>query len=253
MASSERVAGMDSARKALELLLMFHDERTEASVPEMAAFLGLPRSTVYRYTALLREVGLLEPGGRGRYHVSARIHAVARAADAAGGLILRARPVIQRLALESGETVVLIRLLGNAAVAVDQAETDRSVRLAYALGRTMPLTAGAPAKMLLASLPAASRSAYLDRIGAQDPEFAARRPAHEAELVRVRRRGWAESFHEVDAGMWGVAAPVYSAGRVIVAVSVAGPLSRLDTPEKRARVIERTRDAAGELTAVLDG
>lgn len=252
MASSQRIAGVESARKALELLLMFHDERSEASVPEMAAHLELPRSTAYRYTALLRELGLLEAAGGGRYHVSARIHAVARAADAAGGLILRARPILQRLALETGETVVLIRLLGNAAVAVDQAQTEQPIRLSYALGRTMPLTAGAPAKVLLASLPAATRSAYLDRISAQDADFAGRRATYEDELVRVRRQGWAESFGEVDAGVWGVSAPVYSAGRVIVALSIAGPLSRLDTAEKRARVIERTRDAAMELTAAFD-
>ena len=51
-------------------------------------------------------------------------------------LIVRARPILHRLMGLTGETASLVRLLGDAAVAVDQVDTDPPVRLAYAPGRS---------------------------------------------------------------------------------------------------------------------
>lgn len=250
MALTRRIDGVESARKALHLLLWFDETHVEASVEELAASTAMPLSSAYRHVALLRELGLLEPGTRGRYRVSARVYGLTRAADAAGGLIVRARPILHRLMGLTGETASLVRLLGDAAVAVDQVDTDPPVRLAYAPGRTMTLTAGAPAKMLLASLPDGTRDAYLDRLGAADPDFAARRGAWQDELTLARRQDWAESFSEVDPGLWGIAAPVRQAGHVIATLSVAGPLSRLDDT-RRKRAISLCRDAAADLTSAL--
>jgi DNA-binding IclR family transcriptional regulator len=47
-------------------------------------------------------------------------------------------------------------------------------------------------------------------------------------LAEVRRRGWAASVAEREAGVASVSAPVRDrAGRVIAAVSVSGPIERL--------------------------
>jgi DNA-binding IclR family transcriptional regulator len=53
-------------------------------------------------------------------------------------------------------------------------------------------------------------------------------------LVAVRRRGWAASAGEREAGVASVSAPVFGAdGRVVAAVSVSGPIDRLTrTPGK---------------------
>lgn len=252
MSSSQRTGGVESARKALQMLLAFNESRPRASVEELADEVGLPRSSAYRYVSLLREVGLLEEDRRGIYRVSARVHSVARAADAAGTLIMTTRPFLSRLADETGETSVLVRLLGDAAVAVDQIESRHPIRLAFSPGRTMPLVDGAPAKLLLASLPASTRAAYLDKMERADPRLRARRAAREEELARIRRQGWAESTEEVDPGCWGTAAPIIQRGRVIAALSVAGPLSRIDA-EARQHVLDRTIAAAKDVSDRLAG
>ncbi len=250
MALSRRTDGVESARKALHLLLHFDESHVGASVAELATATGQPLSSVYRHVALLRELGLLEQGRRGQYHVSARVYGLTRAADAAGGLIVRARPVLHRLAALTGETAVLVRLLGDAAVAVDQVESNPPIRLAYSPGRTMPLTAGAPAKMLLASLPASSRTAYLDRLSNLDAAFARRRADWNKELTTARQQDWAESFGEVDRGLWGVSAPIRLGGHVVAALSLAGPLDRLDDSGRR-KGIKLCCDCAVELTEAL--
>ena len=70
MAPSRRTTGVESARKALQLLLCFDASRTRASVAELAKAAGLPLSSAYRHVALLREVGLVEEEGAGLYRVT---------------------------------------------------------------------------------------------------------------------------------------------------------------------------------------
>lgn len=250
MSLTQRTTGVESARKALRLLLQFSEDKPRLTVDALAGQAGMPTSSAYRYVALLRELGLVEEGERGLYHLSARVHDLSRAADAAGGLILTIRPLLERLVDETGETAMLIRLLGDAAVTVDHIEPDQPIRLTYAPGRTVPLTAGAPAKLLLASLPASTRTAYLDSMARADLAVARRRPALEAELALIRQRGWAESAEEIDPGVWGTAARVMEGGRVTASIGVAGPLSRLDA-DRRADIIARTIAAAEEASRRL--
>ncbi len=250
MSLSQRTAGVESARKALRLLLQFSEDRPRLTVDALAGQSGMPTSSAYRYIALLRELGLVEEGERGLYHLSARVHDLARAADAAGGLILTVRPLLRRLVEETGETAMLTRLLGDAAVTVDHVEPDQPIRLSYAPGRTQPLIAGAPAKLLLASLPASNRAAYLDSMARADPAVAQRRPALEAELALIRKRGWAQSEEEIDPGVWGTSARIVEGGRVTAAIGAAGPLSRLDA-DRRADIIARTIAAAEEASRLL--
>jgi DNA-binding IclR family transcriptional regulator len=250
MAASRRTVGVESARKALQLLLCFEAARPRAAVAELARAAGLPLSSAYRHLALLREQGLVEEDGGGRYRVTPRVHALARAADAASPLVVAAQPLLARLAADTGATAVLFRVFGDVAVAVAAVEPRRPAHLSGVSGRGFPLHRGAPCKLLLASLPATLRAAVLDRIERADPAARSLRRALEAELALIRRRGYAESHGEVDAGMWAVAAPVVHKRRAIAALWLALPERRLDA-QRRAALREATRAAAAALSRRL--
>src|SRR4051812_30590972 len=126
-ARPSRRSGAESARKVLELLLRFSDERPAASIRELASETGVPLPTAYRYVALLREMGLVEEGDRGRYHVTPRVAPLARAAYANPGLIRIAEPVMRRLADTTRESVILVRLIGGLPVCVDRVESPHRV------------------------------------------------------------------------------------------------------------------------------
>jgi DNA-binding IclR family transcriptional regulator len=247
MAASRRVGGAESARKVLRLLLAFDERRPILTASALAAAASLPASTAYRLLALLREQGLVAEAGRGAYRLGGRVLPLARAADLTGGLALRARPVLRRLAAATGASASLLRLIGEVAVSVESAEAPGLPRLTGATGRALALHAGAPGKLLLASLPAGVRADYLARVAAADPGFAPRRRALEAELAVIRRRGWAESEGEVDPGFWAVAAPVVEQGRVAAALFAALPAARADAPHRR-RLAEAVIAAAAAVT-----
>jgi DNA-binding IclR family transcriptional regulator len=58
MAEIKRV-GADSARRVLDVLFAFSEERPIASVKELAEEVGVPLPSAHRYIALLRETGLV--------------------------------------------------------------------------------------------------------------------------------------------------------------------------------------------------
>jgi DNA-binding IclR family transcriptional regulator len=250
MAVSRRAVGVESARKVLQLLLCFDAARPRAAVTELARAAGLPLSSAYRHLALLREQGLVEEDGGGRYRMTPRVHALARAADAASPLVAAAQPILARLAGETGATAVLFRIFGDVAVAAAAVEPRRPAHLSGVSGRSFPLHKGAPCKLLLASLPATVRAAVLDRIERADPAERALRRQREAELVLIRRRGYAESDGEVDPGMWAVAAPVTQKRRTIASLWLAAPARRLDAA-RRTALREATRAGAQALTRSL--
>jgi DNA-binding IclR family transcriptional regulator len=250
MAASQRTVGVESARKVLQLLLCFDAARPRAAVTDLARAAGLPLSSAYRHLALLREQGLIEEDGGGRYRVTPRVHALARAADAASPLVAAAQPILARVAGETGATAVLFRIFGDVAMAAAAVEPRRPTHLSGVSGRSFPLHKGAPCKLLLASLPATVRAAVLDRIERADPAERAFRRQREAELALIRRRGYAESHGEVDPGMWAVAAPVVQKRRTIASLWLASPARRLDAA-RRAVLREATRAAAQDLSRKL--
>ncbi|MFO0986118.1 MAG: IclR family transcriptional regulator C-terminal domain-containing protein [Alphaproteobacteria bacterium] len=250
MATSRRTVGVESARKVLQLLLSFDAARPRAAVGDLARAAGLPLSSAYRLLALLREQGLVEEAGGGRYRVTPRVHALARAADAASPLMAAAQPVLARLAAETGATAVLFRIFGDVAMPVAAVEPRRPAHLSGVSGRSFPLHTGAPCKLLLAALPATLRAAYLDRIERADPAQRALRREREAELALIRKRGYAESFGEVDPGIYAIAAPVVVRRRTIASVWAALPARRID-PARRAALREATRAAGHALSKRL--
>src|ERR1700733_2743868 len=117
--------GSEGARRVLALMLAFSAEKNTLTARDLAEATGIALPSVYRYITLLRETGLLAGDERGSYRLSARLIGLARAAEAAESIIAFADPVMQDLAVGTGETVILARLIGRAAVAVLRVESVR--------------------------------------------------------------------------------------------------------------------------------
>ncbi|MFI0350809.1 IclR family transcriptional regulator [Actinomadura sp. 9N407] len=245
---TRRRSGAESSRKVLHLLLAFNERRHTLSAAELAAELGIPMSSVYRYLTVLRETGLVEDVGSGEYRLSPVFVRLARAARAADDTLeRRARAVLQSLAVAGGETTLLIKRIGWSAVCVDRVDSPHPVRLQFDPGQPMTLHKGSAPRVLLASMPAADRRRYLASV----PELTDRvREQFEADVETVARVGWVESFGEVDEGIWGASAVIRDQGEVVAALGIAGPLYRLQQAD-RARIVELVVAGAEEISAAL--
>ena len=201
-----------------------------ASLGELVERTGLARPTVHRLAVALEAHDVLRRDEQGRFRLGRRVLAWGRAAMGDSPLVDAAGPVLAALAEATGESAQLYVRDGDARVCVAAADRRTGLRDTVPVGAVLALDAGSGAKALLAWTP--------------DEELPTRVDA--GELAAVRRRGWAESVAEREAGVASVSAPVLDgAGRVVGAVSVSGPLDRLGrTPGRRfgAAVVAAARD-----------
>jgi DNA-binding IclR family transcriptional regulator len=241
------VHGCEGARRVLALMLAFSADKNTLTARDLAAATGIALPSVYRYITLLRETGLLAGDERGSYRLSARMIGLARAAEAAESIIDIADPVMRELAAETGETVILVRLIGRSAVCVHRVQSAQRLRISFEPGQALPLDRGASARLLLSGLPPELRREYLAPLAARDPEAAARL---EAKAVRDARQGFATSEEEFEKGVWAVSAPVLQGKRMIAAITVPSPLVRAPAPLQE-KLVGQVRAAAQTLNDAL--
>ena len=241
------VHGCEGARRVLALMLAFSAERNTLTARDLAAATGIALPSVYRYIALLREIGLLAGDERGSYRLSARLIGLARAAEAAESIIDVADPVMRRLAAETGETVILVRLIGRSAVCVHRVESVRRLRISFEPGQPLPLDRGASARLLLAGLPPEVRTQYLAPLAERDPAAAA---MMEKRVAAAERQGYAVSEEEIEDGVWAASAPVLQGKRMTAVVTVPSPLVRVPASLRR-QLIRQVLGAADDINAAL--
>jgi DNA-binding IclR family transcriptional regulator len=232
------VQSVDRAISVLEILA----RSGGAGVSEVAAHIGVHKSTAFRLLAALEDRGLVEQNhDRGRYQLGFGILRLASAIPARLDLVQQARPVIDDLASSLGETVNLAVLREHYAVNVDQARGTAAVAAQNWVGELTPLHATSSGKVLLAHVPDAQRGELLSRAGLPRLTSATITSAQalERQLAKVRTDGFATTFEELEEGLNAVAVPVCDhRGTVVAAVSVSGPAYRLD----KARIEELTPD-----------
>src|SRR6056297_2184478 len=169
-------------------------------------------------------------------------------------LIDIARPFLDDLARATNETVHLFVRDGDHASCVDRRESPQGVRLASALGQSVPLHAGAVPKAMLAFVPPPEREDVLTRL-ASLPRYTDRTELDprrlERELALVRSRGYSTSDEDYDPSARGVGAPVFDADGIVVAgISVGGPSFRIDD-DVLAHFAKLVRAAAEGVTRQL--
>lgn len=247
--SNTRSAGRNStADRAIEILLLFDDQVTRLSAADVAAKLGMSRSTTYRYLQSLRASGFLEEeDGAGRFQLGPEILRLARVARKGFGLSEAAAPVMSALAAKTGEDVLLTRRVGTQVACIEREQGVHRVRLSYERGHLLPVHAGASALVVLAFAGEAEIGRILEEAAPLE-RFTERTLVEPADVRRqleaIRATGLAVTEGEVDPGVRGIAAPVFwPSGRIAAGLSVVGLAYRL-TDEAVEQVAEEVRAGA---------
>jgi DNA-binding IclR family transcriptional regulator len=219
-----------TADKVLDVLLLFEDSWPELTADEICRLIDAPRSTTYRYIRILRGKGFLEKSSTGGFRLGPRLMQLGRIARSRLDIRDMALPVMEDIAQQTRETVLLTRLSGGNAVCVERVEGSQTIRISFDLGQVQPLHAGASSKILLAYVNEDEWDQYLKPPLERFTEYTVTDSETVKEQLReIRRQGYCASESEVDLGARAVAVPVADArGRVVAALSTAGPLFRMD-------------------------
>jgi DNA-binding IclR family transcriptional regulator len=250
-ATGSSLRTIQAVDRAVELLKMVAGSRQPLTVGELAEATGLNRSTAWRLLATLDQHGLVERDPlTQRYSVGYAIVQMSAAGDY-DALVRRARPVLQRLAADTGETANLAVAKRFNLVYVDQVEAEQIMSPSW-LGRSLPLHATSTGKAFLAWLPPEEREALTPvRLKRYTATTITTRRDLEDELEAVRRDGYSICVGELEETLYGASSAVLNERRRPVAiVSVWGPQHRVFR-ERLPEIGRETLRAAAAIEKLL--
>jgi len=172
------------------------------SLVELQAETRLPRATAHRLATALEAHGMLRRDGDGRFDLGQGLVPLGRTAAERFSLVEVARPVLEQVRDETGESVQLFVREGGQRRCVLSLESTHGLRWIVPQGALLPLDVGSAGRVLSGE---------------------------------IGRHGWIESIGEREVGVASVSAPIVgSDGSVVAALSVSGPIERLSRqPGKR--------------------
>jgi DNA-binding IclR family transcriptional regulator len=208
---------------------------------------GLPKSTTSRLLTALERTELLERNAAGSYVAGPLFWLYATRHDPWDELVRLARPTLERIGADTGETVNLSVTRGDRVIQVAQVDST------YLLGTRdwteidVPAHCSALGKVLLAYGVLAVAPGELEQV---TPRTITDHDALARQLAQVARRGYASTVDELEIGLTGVGVPVRgSGGEVIAAVGVSGPSPRLE--DRLDEIGRLLNDRAEQLSGLL--
>jgi DNA-binding IclR family transcriptional regulator len=223
---------INAIRRAMAVLERLAAARDGLSVTELAGALHLSKATVFRILASLHGAGYVEQDSQTQYYrLTLKIASLAFAFIDTIGFEDVCQPYLTDLARETGELVQLAVVEHDEMIFVAKAESTQRVKLVPLLGRRVTLHASAAGKVWLASLPEeeAIRIVLKQGLLRLTDRTLTTIDAIRAEWARVRQQGYATTVQEYWDDVNSVGAPIRVGAtmRVVAAITVAGPASRL--------------------------
>lgn len=245
------MADVQSLKRAFDILRAVSDATDGASLSVISRQVALPKSTVARLLTTLENLGAVERlDTADGYRIGAEIITLAAQVAYPRNLVALARPALQALAQQSGETVSLGIPDGGLALTIDQIDSGHNFRLRNWVGERLPLHCSSDGKVYLAAWDDATLSAYLAQpLEAFSANTLTDPVALRAELAQIRAQGYAWNNREHDPDIVSIAAPIYDENQqIIAAICMFGPFFRFPPVEKQDEFIQLTLDAARQVT-----
>jgi DNA-binding IclR family transcriptional regulator len=214
---------MSALSRALDVLRLFNERKSDWTVPEIAGALSTPSSTVYRRVRELVAANFLDAAQEGHYRLGAAFIEFDRTVRLTDPLVREGAALLREIAVQARIpcVAVLSRLYGDTVMCVaDERSPGATIRTSYERGRPRPLTRGATSKAILAQLRTRQLNKLLATAKLKDngrPFFGPGEAEFREELGAIRRRGYSVTRGEVDKGLVGIAVPVSMPAQALVA------------------------------------
>jgi DNA-binding IclR family transcriptional regulator len=217
-----------SIDRAFTILRDVATHQSGVGVSEVAARIGLPKSTVSRMLATLEHVGAVERlQTKDQFVIGQALMAMVSSAPFTRHLSVAARTVMLDLTERTNEAVALCFADGDYMLVADLIQTRRRVQVQDVAGQRFPLHATSPGKIFLAHRSPEALDDYLSRpLERYTPATITQPEALRRHLSEIREQGFAWTIEELD-DIAGVSAPIRNgAGQVIAALNLYGPSFR---------------------------
>lgn len=241
---------VEALARGLAIITAFSPTATALSVSDAAARTDLPRPTARRLLMTLEKLGYVR-SSNGLYTLTTKVLELGTTYVAALGIWELARPHLEALVAQTGESSSMAQLDGSDIVYVARVPVPKIIALAVRIGTRFPAVATSMGHVLLADLPRVELTKVLDTpsLSGVIPRLAPSRRELERELVQVRERGWALSDERLSLGIRSIAAPVRDAsGSTVAAVNVTVHAAETSIDELTSRHLPLLLATAEDVT-----
>ncbi|MGQ9862021.1 MAG: IclR family transcriptional regulator [Thiobacillaceae bacterium] len=220
-----------------------------ASLKYLSADTDLHPSTAHRILTALAEHGYVERVEPAAWQLGSKLLQLGHRVRVGQDVRRAARPVMDWLRDEIGESVNLTLRSGDEVIYVERATPARAIRVEQVIGSRAPLHVTAVGKLWLAEDGPSGIAAYAVRTGLPrytpntltDPE------ALKRAVLACARAGHALDDEEAELGVGCIGALIRdAAGQVVAGLSVSAPIERRQTAW-----IPLVQEAAGRISAKL--
>lgn len=212
--------------------------------------LNLPSASLYRMLVTLTELGYIVKDSSDHYRLGRKLLSLGYKALDHSNLTETASEFQRILRNQVNETVALGVICSGEGVVVDTIRSEQPVCVYVQIGHHFPLHTAAPAKAILAFLPADEQSQLIDHI--TFTKFTERtitnKKSYLQELEKVRKSGVAFDIGEEICDLRCVASPIFnSRSYPVAAIWVTGPESRLNE-EKLQKIGKQVKESAEKIS-----
>ncbi len=249
------IKSKSSLEKALDILLLFDEDRRLLGINEISRLLKMPPSSVQRLVNVLKKKGFLAQDVQTRkYKLGTIFLKFAGFVRESLDIAKVSYPIMQKLSRETGETVHLNVIDNWERVCIETIESTEPLMARMPVGHRSPLYSGASSKCLLAFSPRDFVEEYLNVVEFEKicVNTITDKDAFLKELERIRRAGYAESFSERVKGLGALSAPVFGYERKLLAsLSLAIPEVRFKDDRLRRLYVDKLVESAKEISSLL--
>lgn len=244
-----------SLRKALSVVAALTEPTSRGegmTLIQLSSTLEMHKSTLLRLLEPLRDSYLVEQGVDGRYRIG--VHAVTLGGAYLSGLDLReqAKPILERLAAETGQTVHMLMYANGEVTYIEKIAGPSSIQMASRVGDRAPAYCTASGKVFLAYLPETEFNTVVAAGMPPRTENTITSPLQLLdELEKIREAGYAIDDIENEPDIRCVSTPVFDHnGKIVAAVSMSGHATRIQG-SAIAQAAAIVRRGADEISARL--
>lgn len=245
-----------SVDRIFAVLEYLASHKTGAGLAELARTVDAPKSSLTALLAGMLERGHLVKDDAGLYRLGPRMFSMAMRIVGSLDLASLARPILERLSADTGETSLLGALApaGNVAIYIDKVESTSALRYTISLGEERELYCSSIGKLLLAHMPPAQQQAYFKATPLKSftDTTITTAAAMRRELDTILAQGYAQTRGERIVGAHAIAAPVFGyEGEMLAALVVVGPAERMRAggDQHRARLLAAAKQLSQHMSA----
>ncbi len=246
------IVGSRTALPVMSILLELASKPDGRTLTQLAGSLALPKTSAFNLLKVLLTEGYVRRID-GRYFLGDEALKLGAKISQSRSFPQCAKPVMQKLAEETGETIMLGVLSpeGREVIYLEVIESDAPLRFTVRSGNRRPLYATASGKAILAFLTIAQQEAYLtSEVFSQFTSDTSNRKDLEKVLPAARERAVIADIGGFIEGTTGVASPCFNdSGTVACSLSIAGPTQRLTV--RQDRIAALTLSGAEEISRIL--